>query len=139
MGLALNKIYTSTVECVWNDIEHNVWSFTLKSRDEKQVVWCIGFGWVDGFENAEVTLEGVDGTKRLCALIGYRVGPTCNYKDVMIDFVMPYDTATGKTDGKLFVMADYADDLGKLTEELNAEAERIVNKWADKLIPVIRG
>ena len=96
--------------------------------DDNNNSWFILMGWSDGFDESD-NGKWQSGTWKICTKIGYQSVQSLMKTDLDIDFLMPYDEETGDVDYTEDTLADEP-DWDKLADELNEEAERVINQWA---------
>lgn len=96
--------------------------------DDNNDSWFILMGWSDGFDESD-NGRWQDGSWKICTKIGYQSSNSIMQTDLNIDFLMPYDKETGDVDDTEWTLADEP-NWDKLADELNNEAERVINQWA---------
>jgi hypothetical protein len=96
--------------------------------DDNNNSWFILMGWSDGFDESD-NGRWQDGSWKICTKIGYQSSNSIMQTDLNIDFLMPYDKETGEVDDTEWTLVDEP-NWDKLADELNKEAERVINQWA---------
>jgi len=96
--------------------------------DDKNREWCIAMGWLDGFDKND-NGKYQSGTWNICCEVGYHDAKNIMFSDLSWDLTMPYDEDTAEVDDTTTVLYDEP-NWDKLADELNEEAERVINQWA---------